>query len=100
MLAAARVDYNPAAMDGLVPAHLQEGLRRFIQEGIPTGSGLRAILTNLSLREAIPRLDELAIAGLPGILGFLQDHAPHQCWGSDARVDGWTRAGGLDGGAL
>jgi hypothetical protein len=72
-----------------VPAHLHEGLLRYVQDGILPGSFLQAVLCN-DLREAVSRADPFAFVGLPALITFLEYHAPIPAWGSRRRVLAWT----------
>lgn len=89
-------DYDPSKMDELVPAHLRDGLARYLEDGIEPGSGLMAILCN-DLRGAVGRLDIKAIAGLQSTVVFLTNFVPAPAWGSEANVKSWTAQGGLNG---
>lgn len=81
-----------------IPDHLSEGLDLHVLHGLPTGSFLRAVLTN-DLREALARADDKALAALPAIVGWLYNEAPAGCWGSAEKADRWQHRGGCAGGA-
>ncbi len=89
-------DYRPERLD-LVPAHMREGLRRHIEHGIPTGAALGSVLRDACVREVAFRLDDEALAGLRGLVTFLHNYAPGDCWGSRELVEGWRERGGLRG---
>ena len=83
----------------LVPPRYRGGLDRWITEGIVPGQFLQALLRN-DLMEAALRADDAD--GLPGwqirpIILFLQNNAPHDCYGSLAVCASWAAAGGLEG---
>lgn len=75
------IDYD------LLPAHLREGMRRYFEHGIETGSFLRAVLERDFERSALLSDPESA-AGELGIARFLSG-APEECWGSPAKVQAW-----------
>ena len=89
-------DYDATKIDEMIPAQLRDGLRRYIERGTRTGTGLRAVLTN-DLRGACGFLDEKSYAGLRDIVKFLVNYAPSLCWGSDEHVRDWIEAGGING---
>jgi hypothetical protein len=76
------IDYD------LLPAHLREGMRRYIEQGIETGSFLRAILED-DHAKAFERGDLESLRGLPRLRGFLDRQAPAEAWGSPAKVQAW-----------
>lgn len=79
-----------------VPEHLIEGIDAHVREGRETGSFLFAVLTN-NLRDAVLQADRHSLAGLPAIMGWLHNEAPHKCWGSPERVAAWRTQGGQFG---
>ena len=68
-----------------LPATLQQGLLRYLENGISPGHFLTAVLTN-NLFDAIGRADELSLAALPDICKFLYNYAPSGCWGSKEKM--------------
>lgn len=68
-----------------VPAHLHDGLVRYLLQGTLPGSFLTAVLRN-DLREAVLRADPASFAGLPALLVFLATYTPAGCHGSPAAV--------------
>lgn len=81
----------------LVPHHLKEGLMRHVVEGGRVGQFLDACLCN-DLLGAVNRGDPESLAGLKGIVQFLYNFAPSDCWGSPAKVAAWRTRGGAGGG--
>ncbi len=75
----------------MVPAHLADGLARFVVLGIKPGHFLSAVLAN-DLAGAFGRGDETALAALRNIMRYLENDAPAACWGTKAKVRAW---GGL-----
>jgi hypothetical protein len=79
----------------LIPEHMRSGLRLYIEEGIPPGDFLYAVLTN-NLRETVIRADEINRANIVNWVKFLRSHAPSECWGSVERYNAWIESGGLN----
>lgn len=75
------IDYN------LLPVHLRDGMRRYIEDHIETGSFLRAVLEKDFLRSAL-LADEGSQRGQLGIARFLME-IPPEAWGSPAKVEAW-----------
>lgn len=91
-------EWNPAGMSTHgVPSHLREGLQRYVEQGIPTGSGLRRVLENAPVLDVIAGLDRESCAGLRGLVRFLYNDAPSACWGSREAVETWLSHHGLAG---
>ncbi len=75
----------------IIPPHLEGGLTRYLEDGIPPGSFLEAVLSN-DLKEACSRGDSESLAGLVDLVCWLYNHAPMNCWGSPERVRDWIAA--------
>jgi hypothetical protein len=78
----------------LIPEHMIGGLRRYIEDGIPPGSFLRAVLCN-DLRRAVECADSANIHRLPDYIRFLYAHAPVGSWGSTDDYVEWINHKGL-----
>ena len=72
----------------LLHPHLRESFRRYIEQGIPPGSFMRALLSN-DLREIFARADELNGSEVRNYVMWLWNNAPAFCWGSPEAVDAW-----------
>ena len=72
----------------LIPAHMHEGIRGYVETGRPVGGFLTAVLTN-DLREAAERADEENQRALYEWIRFLYCYAPAGCWGSPELVAEW-----------
>jgi hypothetical protein len=70
-----------------LPAHLREGLRRYFEQGIETGSFLRSVLEG-DRQAAFQRADIESLRALPRIFNVLKN-APEEAWGSHAKVQAW-----------
>jgi hypothetical protein len=74
-----------------LPAGLRGGMERYIEQGVPPGCFLTAVLTN-DLCEACSRADDINRDLLWEIVGWLWNEAPASCWGSPERVSEWLAA--------
>jgi len=88
--------YGEAADWRLVPEHLQGGLRRYVELGIPPGHFLQAVLRN-DLRDAVNRADLTSLAGLSDIVKFLHCYAPSGSHGHQTAYGDWISHGGWRG---
>jgi len=77
-----------------VPDYMQEGLKRYVEDRIPAGSFLSAVLAN-NLVEAVGMADVNNMANLPAYANYLYNYAPSDCWGSPEKVKAWL-VGGKD----
>lgn len=71
-----------------VPDYTLAGLKRYIDHGIPTGSFLRAVLTN-DLFEAFAQADQTNRYAMFDIVGWIYDKAPSKCHGSEKAYKDW-----------
>ena len=76
------INYN------LIPDSTMDSLKRYIEDGVPTGDFLRAVLSN-DLFEACGRADDFNAAALWHIVAWIYNEAPRQCHGSPEAVDSW-----------
>jgi hypothetical protein len=76
----------------LLPTHLQEGMRRYIEHHIETGSFLRAVLEN-DFAHVLSRADPYCVRAIERIAQFLTTEVPPDAWGSPAKVERWIAAG-------
>lgn len=68
--------------------HLMPSLHGYIEQHIPTGGFLEAVLSN-NLKEACGRADDENLWLIPIICAWLYNQAPLNCWGSPERVQQW-----------
>jgi hypothetical protein len=81
----------------LVPEHLRETLRRYIERGQHPGDFVGCLLSN-DLQGTVSRADKKTFDALPDIVSFLHTYLPNECWGSREAVAAWMRKGGLQAG--
>lgn len=72
---------------GVLPDELQGGMQRYVEQGVPTGGFLRAVLEN-NLATAWRRADLGNRARMSDIVEFLHS-LPPACWGSPKLVEDW-----------
>lgn len=70
------------------PPHIIDGIRNYVDERIPPGGFLNAVLEN-DLKEAFSRADEQSLAGMFGIVSYCYNEIPGVCWGSPQKVEAW-----------
>ncbi len=74
----------------MLPENLSEGLQGYIEQGIPPGHFLQAILKN-NLVEACARADIPNQRRIYDVVFFLHNYAPSACWGSTEKYESWIR---------
>jgi hypothetical protein len=76
-----------------IPPYMHGGIVRWIENAIPPGSFLTAVLCN-DLREACACADDANRYLLFEYVKWLHNHAPCECWGSSESFNTWhgTRA--------
>ena len=79
-----------------IPAHMQPGAQRYIEDGIKPGGFLYAVLTN-NLKAVFGQADETNKAHLQDWVYWLHWDIPSDSQGSEAKVDAWIKRGGLKG---
>ena len=73
-----------------IPERMMGGLTRYIEDGIPPGDFLTAVISN-DLAEAVGRADDENIRNLPAYVGYLYNKAPTSCWGSPGQMKRWMK---------
>lgn len=76
-----------------IPEHCRDGLRLYVERGIPPGSFVTAVLEN-NLVEAFGRADHVNMGRIRDYADWLYNDAPSSSWGSPARVKAWIERGG------
>ena len=74
-----------------IPERMMGGLLRYINNRIPPGDFLSAVLCN-DLREACGMADDENLENIPAYIGYLYNEAPAPCWGSREKVQAWLEA--------
>ena len=73
-----------------VPSHMHGGMVRYVEEGIPPGDFLTAVINN-DLKEACARADSKNKVNLPAFVMWFYNQAPSGCWGYENAVRDWCR---------
>lgn len=84
---------NEYVRDHRLPLALLEGLRRYLQDRIPTGSFLWAVLENDLARAIGSMHGTLAVADLRELLDLLRNSFPSMSYGSPEKVAAWLERG-------
>lgn len=68
--------------------HMRGAVKRWIEDGIPPGSFLSAVIAN-DLKDACGRADDINRAALWQIVAWFYNEAPTGCWGSEDALKSW-----------
>ena len=79
-----------------LPAHMRDGVERYVLRGIQGGSFMTELFAN-RLVQAFGRGGDDSSAGMREWASWLYNDAPRGCWGSPMAVSEWIAAGGLMG---
>ena len=79
-----------------LPAHMRDGVERYVLHGIPGGSFMTELFAN-RLVQAFGRADEENTDAMREWASWLYNDAPGGCWGSPMAVSEWVAVGGLMG---
>lgn len=71
-----------------IPERMMPALERYINDHLPPGDFLNAVLEN-NLREACAYADDENLENLPAFVAYLYNEAPGRCWGSPEAVTAW-----------
>lgn len=80
----------------MLPEHMQEGARLYVEHGVEQGSFLTAVLSN-DLVRACSRADETNLNCLVDWARWLYNEAPLESWGSPKAVKDWIKHRGFEG---
>lgn len=72
----------------MIPKRFKDGIDRYVQHGISTGSFLQAVLEN-DLKNTIGRADVEALEYLKDIVQYCYNDIPSDCWGNKDNVKDW-----------
>ena len=74
---------------------MMEGVRNYIEHGIPPGGFLQAVICN-DLYLAAGKADHRNIGNLPAYVEYFYNHAPMDCWGNKKKMDAWIERKGQE----
>jgi len=80
----------------IVPRHMRGAVERYVLHGIPPGSFLSAVVS-FDLDGAARAADEINARKLLDWVGFFNNYAPGNCYGSPERLKDWIKQGGALG---
>lgn len=73
----------------ILPEHIRDGVRLYIEKGIIPGSFLQAVICN-KLKESFMYADGINQMRMFDIVKFFYNEAPISCWGSEERMRTWS----------
>lgn len=71
-----------------IPEHMHDGLERYVNDHVPVGGFLEAVICN-NLREAVASADDDNIRNIPAFVNWLYNEAPGGSWGSKEAYENW-----------
>lgn len=80
----------------MLPSHMRGAMERYVEDGIPGGSFLDAVLCN-DLKGAASRADATNKHALLTYAEYMVWYLPGHCHGSPEAVQKWVEVGGLNG---
>ncbi len=72
----------------MLPEHIRGTVKRYIEEGVPTGGFLQAVISN-DLKESFAQADDINRKRMFDIVLFFYNEAPGPCWGTPERYQDW-----------
>lgn len=72
----------------LLPEHIREGMKLWIEDGLLPGDFLQAVLRD-KLIMSFATADHINTFYMKDIAAFMWTEAPADCWGSEARIQAW-----------
>lgn len=79
-----------------LPDHMHEGMINYIEDGVPPGSFLAAVLEN-NLTMAVMKADHINRHRIVDFVEYLMWFSPNGCYGNEEAVQNWIKTGGLRG---
>lgn len=70
---------------------MMEGIKLYVEEGIPPGGFLSAIISN-DLKEAVGRADDVNMYNIPAFVSYFYNNTPSACWGSPEKMQNWIKS--------
>lgn len=80
----------------MLPEHMQDGMRRYVEQGIPPGGFATAVLEN-KLAESFLKADTDNTHYMREWAVFMWEEMPTAAWGSTEKVAAWIAHNGLKG---
>ena len=76
----------------ILPEHIRGGMQRYIENCIPPGDFLTAVICN-DLKNSFGLADDINKKRLFDIVNFMYNEAPSLCWGSYEKMNSWLSKG-------
>ena len=73
-----------------LPDYTKEGIDAYVEDGVPPGEFLRAVLAN-DLMEAFGQADTNNRAAMFYICMYIYNQIPREAWGSYEKVKAWIK---------
>ena len=83
-----REDFGFTTDYSILPKHMREGAKLYIERGIKPGSFMEAVICN-NLTLACMYADDINRYRLFDIVNFFYNEAPSACWGSKEKMEKW-----------
>lgn len=80
--------WNQEKADQLIPEHMHDDLKLYLETGVIFDNFLLAVLQN-NLKEAVYQADSVNIVRLHDYVKYLFNYAPQGSWGSPDNVASW-----------
>jgi hypothetical protein len=74
----------------MLPEHMRDGMRYYIERGVLPGDFLTSVLLN-DLKGAYGNADQINERRVRDYVQYLYNYAPSQCWGSVENVREWIK---------
>lgn len=82
------------AMQEMIPGHMHGAVRRYVDQGLPPGGFLTAVLCH-DLFETFGNADETNLSYIYNWVNFVYNYLPAQCHGNEQRVAEWCSKRGM-----
>ncbi len=74
----------------MLPVNIKERIDRYVQQGVPLGGFLSAVLAN-DLFAAVTKADDDNLLNLESIVRYVYDVSPSTCHGTYAAIAKWLK---------
>jgi len=74
----------------MIPERTLDGIKRYVEDRIPPGGFLTAVLEN-NLKESFARADDENLVTIFELVSYIYNRIPFICWGSPEKVKKWLK---------
>ena len=78
--------------DFYIPERMMGGIKRYVENRIPPGHFLTAVICN-DLNLAVGYADDENMKNLPAYASYFHNEVPFNCWGSEEIMEAWLNGG-------